>query len=157
MVGVHRRRDTWVSTADNQSESFALEDEVPKSACMRCADFGFYYLLGPRKYSKQQLINGQVPRDAENWLQCPNCGDIVGLVHVKQESEIAGIKDPDDNIHNIKRLYIEHFIKPRSTTIRGKNKNIKRVNRLSPEDEDTDLQSFLENGRQLTNYYSKDS
>jgi len=152
MVGVHRRRDTWVSTAGPNSDEG--EGEIPESYCLRCGDFGFYYLLGPRRYKKDEMINGELPRDNANWLQCPNCGDIVGLVHAKQENEIVGVKDVPDNIHDIRKLYMDHFIKPRSATIR---KDMKRVNRLSPEEEDTDLQNFLDTGRQLTNYYSSNN
>jgi hypothetical protein len=71
------------------------------------------------------------------------------LVHAKQENEIVGVKDVPDSIYDPKKLYVEHFIKPRK-----RMKRVSSSSRINPEEDDPDLKSFLENGRQLTNYYS---
>ena len=146
MPGIHKRRDTWISTADNYND----DNEFPKSYCPSCESFGFYNLLKERIYSKEERINGELLRDSDNWLQCYTCGLIVATVHAKQTTTIVGIKEVHDSIYDSKKVVVKHFIKPR------RKLNVNRgVIRTNPED-DPDIQRHLEGGARLISYESSE-
>lgn len=148
MPGIKRRRDYFVTTADKYYND---RSDISKSYCQRCLDLGFYHELGPRRYKKEELINGELPRDADNFLQCGNCGEIVAIIHAKQDNTIEPIKEPDSNIYDSKKELIEHFVKPRRT--RNNNNAVKRkVDRDKPEELDTDIKMKVEHGAKLISY-----
>jgi hypothetical protein len=87
------RRAAFVAIVDDADD----DEDIDKitSYCERCNDFGFLHKLGPRVYSE-----GPIPYDADKWLQCYNCGQIIPRVHAKQDNEIAPIVDPPKSIHD---------------------------------------------------------
>jgi hypothetical protein len=49
--------------------------------CPRCLQVGITVQLGPRLYKKEELVDGELPYDSFDWLECRDCGHIVeGLV-----------------------------------------------------------------------------
>ncbi|HLN34012.1 MAG TPA: hypothetical protein VK250_01870 [Nitrososphaeraceae archaeon] len=52
--------------------------DIPNTSwCPRCLEVGIYVQLIPRLYKKEELINGELPHDCYDWLQCHDCGRIV--------------------------------------------------------------------------------
>jgi hypothetical protein len=156
MPGIKQRRKTWVSTSgDSDYYPSDIEDE-PKRYCTKCESFGFpYQQLGERIYQDSELINGQVPRDSESWLQCYRCGTVTAVQHAKQESKIVGFIDVPENIHDTRKLSVEHFINPRKRTSKPKpNLLYQDSTVLVPPEEDKDIQNLTENtsGKELANY-----
>ncbi len=147
MPGIKKRRDYFVTTADN-NYYYSDSEDFSHSYCPNCESYGHYNVLKERIYHDSELINGDKPQDSENWVQCYRCGLIVATVHAKQESQIAGIRDVQETIYDSKRLTVEHFIKPR------KLKTInRRLNRVNLED-DPDVRRHLEKGSRLIRYES---
>lgn len=125
MPGIHKRRDTWVSSANSTTDNND-NNEGTKKYCVICESYGFRNKLGSRIYTSDEKINGKIPADVDNWLMCEN-GHIVAQVHAKQESSIVGIKDITDYIYDTGRLKIEHFIEPR----RNKNRRGQKIHKDS--------------------------
>lgn len=93
MVHIKRRRDYFVLITGN-SNHYSDDDDFPKSYSPNCESYGFYNLLQERIYREDQLINGEIPREAENWLSCYTCGQVVPIVHARLENdELVGIKE----------------------------------------------------------------
>ena len=148
MPGFKKRRDYFVSLTDNY---YSSESEEEKRYCVHCETFGFPYKeLKPRVYQEHEYINGKIPQDSENFLQCYECGTVYPVEHGKQESTIAGFRDVPETIHDSKRLKVEHFIKPRSD--RTYNNNNRRNSRLEPSELDTDIQQRIDRGAKLISY-----
>ena len=47
------------------------------SWCPRCLEEGISVQLGPRLYKKEELIDGNLPHDSFDWLECRDCGHVV--------------------------------------------------------------------------------
>ena len=160
MPGVHKRRDYFISdtnsekilSANSISEREKQQEDakdIPVSYCQICQEWGFNNLLHERLYTKSELINGQKPSDWANWLQCEN-GHLTAVVHAKQESSITGIKEPDSNIYDPKKVFIEHFVEPR----KNRTNKPSRI-RGNPEEDDPDVQQKVQNGAKLVSYHSQ--
>jgi len=53
-------------------------ENIPNTSwCPRCLEVGISVLLGPRLYKKEELIDGELPYDSFDWLECRDCGHIV--------------------------------------------------------------------------------
>jgi hypothetical protein len=53
-------------------------ENIPNtSRCPRCLEVGISVQLGPRLYKKEELIDGELPYDSFDWLECRDCGHIV--------------------------------------------------------------------------------
>jgi hypothetical protein len=79
MINMHKKK-AFVSIADDDEDA----DKIT-AYCERCKSYGFYHLLKPRIHHSD---NGPPPHDADNWLQCYNCGTIVPKVHAQRESKL---------------------------------------------------------------------
>ena len=56
-------------------------DTFTMNWCPRCLQVGITVQLGPRLYKKEELVDGELPYDSFDWLECRDCGHIVeGLV-----------------------------------------------------------------------------
>jgi len=95
-----KRRSAYVSMVRDEEN----EDDIDHitSYCEKCNFYGFLSELGPRVYSDSEPI----PHDADLWMQCYRCGNIVGKVHVKLQNEFTGIIDPLENIHDSQKITI---------------------------------------------------
>ncbi|MDR4512608.1 MAG: hypothetical protein MRJ93_12990 [Nitrososphaeraceae archaeon] len=145
MPGFKKRRDYFTSITDNYYSS----DPEDKRYCVHCESFGFPYKeLKPRVYQPHEYINGQIPQDSENFLQCYECGTIYPVEHGKQESTIAGFKEVPETIHDSKRLKVEHFVKPRH----NRNNNSNRKVRREPEELDDFIKDRIDRGNTLISY-----
>ena len=77
MAKNQERRDAWVSTPDTNPED--IHNNI--SWCPRCLDMGIFVQLAPRLYKKEELVDGELPHDSYDWLECRDCGHMVeGLV-----------------------------------------------------------------------------
>ena len=66
-------RDAWVSTPDTNPHD--IHNTI--SWCPRCLEVGIYVQLGPRLYRKEELVDGELPQDSYDWLECRDCGLIA--------------------------------------------------------------------------------
>ena len=52
--------------------------DIPNTSwCPRCLEEGIVVQLGPRLYKKEELIDGDLPHDSFDWLECRDCGYLV--------------------------------------------------------------------------------
>jgi hypothetical protein len=51
--------------------------ESETSWCPRCLEAGIHVQLISHLYRKEELINGELPQDSYDWLQCWDCGYIM--------------------------------------------------------------------------------
>lgn len=149
MPGIHERRKYWTSTSDNKFH----RDDDPKKYCLKCESYGFpWQPLNERIYQDSELINGEIPRDSDQWIQCYRCGSIYPVEHGKQDNKLKGFIDISDPIHDSRRLKIEHF-----STHRKPNKTRKPIDKsntstLGPIEQDPDIQQLTGGSGQLQNY-----
>ncbi|MGB9168399.1 MAG: hypothetical protein WCB31_05670 [Nitrososphaeraceae archaeon] len=53
-------------------------ENIPNTTwCPLCLEVGISVQLGPRLYKKEELIDGELPHDSFDWLECRDCGHIV--------------------------------------------------------------------------------
>ncbi len=45
--------------------------------CPLCQQEGITVQLGPRLYKKEELIDGELPYNSFDWLECRDCGYLV--------------------------------------------------------------------------------
>ena len=122
------RRDYFVSNTDAYSDYHPQYfDDSPsktldKKYCVKCEKYGFpYQPLSVRIYKQEELINGQIPHDSDNWLQCYRCGTIIHVAHGKAEGTLTGFTDVAGQGDSLDPM-IEPFIKPRTPQKRTDNK-----------------------------------
>ena len=90
---------------------------------------------------------------------CFRCGLVIAKVHAKRENEIVGIKDVSDSTiydggKTIVSVVIKKSFDHRRNMIKGLNRIDHRKNN-KPQENDTDLQSLLDKGKQLVIPLSK--
>ena len=156
MVGIRKRREYFVTTADKNyynEDSDSVQD-IPKSYCQYCLSLGFYNLMKERRYKKDELINGEKPADFSEWVHCWECGNLIHVSEAKQENEITPLRDSDTNTgYNSRKPTIEHFVPSRRTNI---NRKVKKPIRENPETDDMDVKPKVERGSRLVSYESSD-
>ena len=52
-------------------------DTYTENWCPHCLQIGIMVKLGPRLYKKEELIDGELPHDSFDWLECRDCGHVV--------------------------------------------------------------------------------
>ena len=69
--------------------SFIEDDEPELVNCPYCEKVGTKIRLVPRVYPEDH----PAPYDADNWLQCTNCGRVIPVVDTKQDVEYGPVVD----------------------------------------------------------------
>ena len=147
MPGFKKRREYFTSLTENYYSSEGKAED--KRYCVHCESYVFpYQELKPRVYQEHEYINGSIPSDSENWLQCYECGTIYPVEHGKQESTIAGFRDVPETIHDSKRLQVEQFIKPRTDRANQNNRNLRK----ELEELEDFIQDRIESGSKLISF-----
>ncbi len=53
-------------------------ENIPNTSwCPSCLEEGISVQLGPRLTRKEELIDGDLPHDSFDWLECRDCGHVV--------------------------------------------------------------------------------
>jgi hypothetical protein len=151
--GIRRYPSPFSAIYDGQKENKKI------SYCPECAKNGFNEILHKSKLrfnqetKKRDLIQDI---DADRYMQCRRCGDIIEVYKVKKESVIEDAVETtdnpfDNNPEDIKTLKQEPGIiqnKYKSSAVQRKKEQIKR-------EKDIEVRAFLEIGATLT-YYNED-
>lgn len=109
--------------------------------CPKCKRFK----LGLRVYKDEELIAGQIPYDANQWLQCHHCGLLVPLHDIPKEGQLT------TDIERITTKFTtqkesEHYDKPKHR--RGFNERLDREEEIK----DPELRKELKKGAKLISY-----
>ena len=67
----------WISKLDTDSE--ATVSSSTTSWCLSCLHLGIRVQLCPRLYNKEELIDGNLPHDSYDWLECRDCGRLAKI------------------------------------------------------------------------------
>ena len=113
------------------------EDEMVMY-CPRCKEYGFRCKLGP----KILMPGEQRQPDYENWLQCPDCFEVVAAYVVENDAtiirdEIPTVENPFENTSKIMGA------NPRRTTIAGQKALAKRRQNRMKLDDDPEINDLL--------------
>ena len=137
---------------DNRSVGIVIDSEDDEEEqlqfCSTCAANGEMSRLKERLYldSVGKRLPSPPP-DAEDWLQCWTCGNVVALRDTKKLGKISGIQgiEPTDNKFDYgKGMILGNDSKHRYQKLKQrKNKHF-----------DPEVQKFLEDGYELTSYLS---
>ena len=152
-----KRRDYFVSTSsDTQSEYYPqYPADSTKKYCVKCERYGFKYQpLGERIYKDEELINGQLPHDSANWLQCYRCGTITRVAHGKAEGSLTGFTDVAGQGDSLD-IMIEPFVKSRSKSLQRSKNNKQEKDKpvLGAIEDDKDIQQLTKkSGREVSHY-----
>ena len=118
--------------------------------CETCASHGLQNKLGPRIYKEEELVSGQIPYDASQWLHCYHCNTLVPKHDIKQEGTLStDIERIDTKFSTINRQP-EHYEKPKHNR-RGFNERLD-IDRKQGEIKDEDLRKELKKGSTLISY-----
>ncbi len=119
------------------------------SYCEHCEVVGIKSKLHKRmyQYNTETKKPEQVP-DAENWLQCYNCGDIFPIYEVKKEAKISDFVEVSDYPFDNNPGNMETFGRPLSESVGLKKyKNKRRIHK------DLEIQEFLDRGDNVENIH----
>ncbi len=147
---IRQRREAFGSISDEDYD-YNNEENI---FCENCASFGFpNQKMGIRYYRSDELINGQVPADWENYWQCHRCWTTIPKTHGKHRDMITGIKDIDssDSQYNTNKTI---FLPVHQDSLaRRKIKYIKfqKDKRSSGENTDPDISAAKKKGHKVTN------
>ena len=102
--------------------------------------------LGPRVYTEDQLIAGELPYDRNQWKQCYHCGTLVPIHDIPKEGQLT------TDIERITTKFqtqkdSEHYEKPKHR--RGFNE---RLDKGEEEIKDPELKRELKKGAKLISY-----
>lgn len=121
--------------------------EIP-AYCPKCAILHIQSKLGPRVYTEEELIAGQVPYDHNQWRQCYHCGTLVPIHDIPKEGSLT--TDVERITTKFQTQRQDEYYKPPAHR-RGFNE------RLSKEKEDDgikdpELKRELKKGAKLISY-----
>ena len=89
-----------------------IDEEPEPLYCPYCSKVHITVVLQPRVFE-----NGELPHDADDWLQCYRCGKTVHINQGKEEGEFAPIVD----------LYETPYDTSANIEIVGKRKHVDRL------------------------------
>lgn len=123
------------------------DDNEIISHCKHCEKYGFKVRLRNRIYPN----NEPVPKDADNFLQCHECGLIVPVYEIEKEASIKNLVETIDNPFDSAK---NEFLGIDSrTSIGGKNARKKRERQKQLDDiKDENLKAELAKGNTLISY-----
>jgi hypothetical protein len=123
------------------------DDEKPKSYCRECLKYGFSVPLKNRIYPN----NEPIPVDADQFLQCHECGLIVPVYELEKE---ASIKNAVETIESPFEFAKNSFLGIDSrTSVGGKNARKKRERQRQLDDiKDDEVKRELAKGNTLISY-----
>lgn len=115
------------------------DDEPEPIYCPFCLKFDSRVKLGPRLTPK-----GEEPlpeSERENWLQCPQCGEIIPIYEAEPEAEIEENIETIQNPFESNKFIIESI--PKRTSPAGKKAAAKK-RRKKLEHKDKDIQQEID-------------
>ena len=133
---------------DNHSVGVVIDsDEDDISFCSTCAANGEMNKLKERIYLNEKGKRLPSPPDAENWLQCWKCGNIVALRDAKKSGTISGIT----GIENLQSPFDEKkgLVLGTDSRLSSRIKNLKRKQSRHSDSEIAKLQA---DGWELTSF-----
>jgi hypothetical protein len=87
-----KRSQNFVALEEDQ------DDEQPmKSYCQGCLSVGINSVLEARKYLPDENGVTIVPSDADQWLQCMECGEYINKKDARYEGRLRSAIEEDDN------------------------------------------------------------
>src|SRR6185436_830119 len=87
-----KRSQNFVSLEEDQDEEQPL-----KAYCQGCLEVGINSVLESRKYLPDANGVTIVPSDADQWLQCMECGEHINKRDARYEGRLRSAIDEDDN------------------------------------------------------------
>ena len=117
--------------------------------CPKCEQFGLRNKLGPRIYKEEELINGQIPYDADQWRMCIYCGHLTARHDIPQEGELGTDIEKITTKFTTAKREPEHYQKPKHR--RGFNERLDERAKQG-EIKDEDLRRELKKGANLISY-----
>jgi hypothetical protein len=122
------------------------DDEKIISYCKSCLKYGFSVPLKNRIYPN----NEPVPKDADQFLQCHECGLIVPVYEIEREASIKDVVETTDNPFDSGKMFLG--IDSR-TSVGGKNARKKRERQKQLDDiKDDEVKRELAKGNTLISY-----
>ena len=122
------------------------------SYCENCWNVGKVSLLKNRIYlDKKGKITTPGP-DADNWRQCWNCGEIVGVYEAKTEADLTTMTEPQKSPFEFGRSYtgsVEKRSFDRSDTHKIRKR---RLEQDSSKYKEEDIKAALRKGAKLISY-----
>ncbi len=120
-----------------------------KAYCENCLKVGMLSRLKNRLYLDDQGKSSVVPPpDADEWLQCWKCGDIIASREAKKEGTISGISgiEPIDNPHDFGKAQVLGL-----DDRKQRHQKVKRKQSRKKLD-DAEVQKELDRGSELVRY-----
>jgi hypothetical protein len=120
--------------------------------CQNCWNVGKISQLKHRIYlDKDGKITTPGP-DADNWRQCWNCGEIVGVYEAKTEAELTGLTEPQNSPFEFGRSHTGS-VEKRSFDRKDIHKiRNRRLEQDSSKYKEEDIKAALKKGSKIVSY-----
>ena len=119
-------------------------DDIKKSYCKHCLEYGFKVPLKNRIYQ-----NEPIPSDHDQWRQCHECGLIVPIYELQKEATIKDVIETTENPFDSAK---DQFLgTDNRTSVGGKNARKKKERQKELDAiQDKDIKMELQKGNQVT-------
>jgi hypothetical protein len=138
-----KRSKNFVALEEDQ------DDEQPmKAYCQGCLAVGINSVLESRKYLPDENGVTIVPSDADQWLQCMECGEFINIRDARYEGRLRSAIEDDDN--NEVGTIIE-TVYPKGKEAK-KHRNKQRKEKELATIKDPDIQKLIRQGYNVIDY-----